>query len=101
MARVLKTINDNFACHSFDVGYMHEHLGMSKAHLTRKLKVLTGLAPATLIRNIRLEKAAELLMAKAGNITEIANSVGISNPSNFTKAFRSYFGVSPKDYSKK
>jgi AraC-like DNA-binding protein len=62
--------------------------------------VLTGLSPGTLIRNIRLEKAAELLLTKACNITEAANSVGISNPSNFTKAFRNYFGVSPKDYLK-
>ena len=35
-----------------------------------------------------------------GNITEIANSVGISNPSNFTKSFRKYFGKSPKDFFK-
>lgn len=68
-------------------------------HLSRKLKILTGLSPHVLIRNIRLEKAAELLLHNAGNVTEIANSVGISNASGFTKAFREYFGVSPKNYS--
>jgi len=73
---------------------------MSRTHLTRKLKILTGLSPGTLIRNIRLEKAAELLRNKKGSIAEISNSVGISNPSGFTKAFRNYFGVSPKEYSK-
>jgi AraC-like DNA-binding protein len=73
---------------------------MSRTHLTRKLKILTGHSPGTLIRNIRLEKAAELLTGKKGNINEIANSVGMSNPSNFTKSFRSYFGVSPRDYAK-
>ena len=57
-------------------------------------------SPGTLIRNFRLEKAAELLLNKTGNITQLANSVGISNPSHFTKAFRDYFGVSPRKYLK-
>jgi signal transduction histidine kinase/DNA-binding response OmpR family regulator len=100
MVRVLKIINSNFRDFSFDVASLQEHLGMSKTHITRKLKVLTGLSPGTLIRNVRLEKAAKLLLSKKGNITEIANSIGLSNPSNFTKSFRKYFGVSPKDYAK-
>lgn len=100
MVKVLKIIKANIRDHSFDVGTLHEQIGMCKTHLNRKLKVLTGLSPGTLIRNIRLEKAAELLRARTGNITQIANSVGISNPSNFTRSFRNYFGVSPKDYSK-
>ena len=98
--KVLEIINRNLRDFSFDVGNLVEHLGMSRTHLTRKLKILTGLTPGALIRNIRLEKAAELLLKKGGNVTEVANSVGISNPSNFTKAFRNYFGVTPKDYSK-
>jgi|WetSurSiteA1Bulk_404760.scaffolds.fasta_scaffold01525_2 signal transduction histidine kinase/DNA-binding response OmpR family regulator/ligand-binding sensor domain-containing protein len=100
MVRVLKTVDSNLRYPNFDVGSLQEQIGMSKTHLTRKLKILTGLTPGLLIRNIRLEKAAEMLKKSAGNITEIANSVGISNPSNFTKSFRKYFGVSPKDYSK-
>jgi signal transduction histidine kinase/ligand-binding sensor domain-containing protein/AraC-like DNA-binding protein len=100
MNRVLKIVKANLRDYSFDVGSLMEQIGMSRTHLTRKLKILTGFSPGVLIRNIRLEKAAELLSGKAGNITEIANSVGISNPASFTKSFRSYFGVSPRDYLK-
>jgi signal transduction histidine kinase/DNA-binding response OmpR family regulator/streptogramin lyase len=98
--RIIKIINENLKDYEFDVSVLERHIGMSRMHLSRKLKIITGLTPGTLIRNIRLEKAAELLLKKAGNITEIANSVGISNPSNFTKSFRNYFGVSPKNYSR-
>jgi len=98
--KVLEIINRNLRDFSFDVGNLIVYLGMSRTHLTRKLKILTGLTPGALIRNIRLEKAAELLLNKSCNVTEVANSVGISNPSSFTKSFRNYFGVSPKDYSK-
>ncbi len=100
LARTINIINENLRNYTFDSGTLQEHLCMSRMHLTRKLKILTGLSPAVLIRNLRLEKAAELLHRKNGNITEIANSVGISNPSNFTKSFRHYFGESPRDYCK-
>ena len=101
MLHVLDIIHSRISDYSFDVSILIENLGMSKTHLTRKLKILTGWSPGTLIRNIRLEKAAELILDKAGNITQIANMVGFSNPSNFTKAFRNYFGISPKNYLKK
>ena len=100
IARVIKIIDENISDFDFDVGALHEKIGMSRMHLSRKLKIITGLSPHILIRNIRLEKAAELLLTDTGNITEIANSVGISNASGFSKAFREYFGVSPKKYSK-
>ncbi len=97
--RVVLIIDENISNFDFDVGILHERLGMSRMHLSRKLKIITGLSPHILIRNMRLEKAADLLLRNAGNITEIANSVGISNASGFSKAFREYFGVSPKKFS--
>lgn len=100
MIRVLKIIDENYRKYNFGVSHLAEQTGMSRTHLTRKLKVLTGLTPAGLIHNIRLEKSAEMLKNNAGNITEISNSVGISNPSYFTKAFRNHFGVSPKKFTK-
>jgi signal transduction histidine kinase/CheY-like chemotaxis protein/ligand-binding sensor domain-containing protein len=101
IARVVNIINSNLNDYRFDVGLLCELVGISKTHLNRKLKILTGLPAGIMIRNIRLEKGAELLRRKSGNFTEIANSVGISNPANFTKSFRIYFGVSPKEYEKK
>lgn len=100
MAKVIRVIGENLSNFNFDVGMLHERLGMSRMHLTRKLRILTGLSPHIFIRNIRLEKAAEMLMKNAGNITEIAYSVGFSNASRFAKVFREYFGVLPKKYSK-
>lgn len=100
MEKVFTIINDNLRSFDFDVNYLHNLLGISRMHLTRKIKALTGLSPHILIRNIRLEKAAGLLRARVGNITEVANSVGISNPAHFTKSFSEYFGTSPRTYLK-
>jgi DNA-binding response OmpR family regulator/two-component sensor histidine kinase len=100
MQKVVRVINENITNFEFDVGILHERMGMSRMHLSRKLKILTGESPHIFIRNIRLRRASELLLNNAGNITEIAYSVGFSNASAFTKAFRDYFGVPPKKYSK-
>ncbi len=96
--RVLKLINDNISNFDLDVGFLQDKMGMSRVHLTRKLKVLTGTSPGMIIRNVRMETAADLIAQNYGNITEVANRVGISNPSHFTKAFTKRFGVSPRDY---
>jgi signal transduction histidine kinase/AraC-like DNA-binding protein len=100
MAKVIRIIGENVSNFDFDVEMLHERLGMSRMHLSRKIRILTGTSPHLFIRNLRLEKAGELLLKKSGNITEIAYSVGFSNASGFTKAFREYFGVSPKKYSR-
>lgn len=100
IAKVVRVIGENISNFDFDVEMLHERLGMSRMHLSRKLKILTGESPHMFIKNTRLKKATELLLKQTGNITQIAYSVGFSNSSAFTKAFRDYFGVSPKKYLK-
>ena len=100
MEKVYRIISGHITEFDFDTDSLHRHLGMSRGHLYRKIKALTGLSTSILIRNFRMERAGKLLREYGGNITEVANSVGISNPSYFTKCFRDYFGISPKDYSK-
>ncbi len=100
MEKVYRLISVHFPEFDFDTDSLHRYLGMSRVHIFRKIKAMTGLSASMLIRNFRLERSAQLLKTKTGNVTEIANSVGISNPSYFTKCFRDYFGISPKDYIK-
>ena len=100
MEKVFRIISGHITEFDFDTDSLHRHLGMSRGHLYRKIKALTGLSTSILIRNFRMERAGKLLRENRGNITEVANSVGISNPSYFTKCFKDYFGVSPRDFSK-
>ena len=99
MQKVFRLISEHMRDFDFDSDYLHRLLGMSRGHLYRKIKAMTGLSASILIRNLRMERAGKLLMEGRHNITEVANSVGISNPSYFTRCFRDYFGISPKDYS--
>ena len=46
----------------------------------------------------RMERALILLNGTTLSIEEIAAMLGYSNHSNFYKAFKEYYGTTPKDY---
>ncbi|MFQ5605805.1 MAG: helix-turn-helix domain-containing protein [bacterium] len=55
---------------------------------------------ATPLDRTFLQRAADLLARKAGNIAEICYEVGFSDQANFTRAFKKQFGCSPLEYQK-
>lgn len=71
---------------------------MSRMNLYRKLQSLTGQSPSGFIRAIRLKKAAALLAGQGMTVAEVADRVGFSTPSYFSKCFREMFGVLPTQY---
>jgi signal transduction histidine kinase/DNA-binding response OmpR family regulator len=98
MRKINKIIGENIRNFDFDVGVLQEKLGMSRIHLYRKLKALTGLSPGSIIHYQRMQLAARMIHEKRMNLTEISLSIGISNPSYFSKCFREFYGVPPKDF---
>jgi signal transduction histidine kinase/ligand-binding sensor domain-containing protein/DNA-binding response OmpR family regulator len=85
--------NPNFEVNDF----VHE-IGMSRTQLYRKIHAISGQSVKEFIRIIRLKKAAELLLTKDKNITEIAYTVGFNSLSYFTTSFTEYFGMNPTKY---
>lgn len=66
--------------------------------LYRKVKAITGLSIAGLIRKLRAREAAILLENDRYTVSEIAFMVGMSNPGNFRQCFREEFGTTPSEY---
>ncbi len=67
-------------------------MNQDRSHLFRRVRELTGQAPSDLIRDLRLDRAAELLRQHAGAVGEIAYAVGFNSVAHFTKAFRERHG---------
>ena len=84
----------------FDINTFAEHLNMSKSSLYRKIKTMTGLSPIEFIRNIRLKHACQMLKDKSISISEVAYSVGFSDPKYFTSCFKTEFNITPSEYQK-
>lgn len=73
-------------------------VGCSPFYLSRQFSAETGLTMQQYIRQIRLERAAELLRTGKCNVTEAALEVGYNSLSHFTVAFREAFGCCPGLY---
>lgn len=88
--------------HISDSGYGVEQLAtglcMERTGLYKKITSLTNETPVNFIRNIRLDKAAELLRQGVMSISEVAEQTGFASPGYFTKCFKSRFGMKPSEY---
>ena len=71
--------------------------GLSKTVLTSSFLDCFGLSVFDYIQQQRMSRAYELLQSREQTIAQISELVGFSHAGNFSKAFRVYFGVSPKD----
>ena len=91
-------INANIAGEQLDVGFIADAMCMSHSTLYRKVKAISGMSVAGLIRKYRARKAAELLLTGEYTVSEIALLVGMGSPANFRQCFREEFGTTPSEY---
>lgn len=82
----------------FNIEKLSDTLGLSRGHLHRKIKELTGTSPVDFLRNYRLGKAAQLLKQKKHTISEIAYQTGFSSPAYFSKCFKAVYEVTPTEF---
>lgn len=71
---------------------------ISSCYLSHKFKELTGLSPKQYLSSVRLKNASVLLLTSDLSVSEIAESVGFSDHSNFIKSFKKIYQVLPKDF---
>ncbi|MFD2574558.1 ATP-binding protein [Spirosoma soli] len=83
---------------NFGVETLSEAVNLSRSQLHRKVKALTSTTVVQLIRDVRLERAAELLRAGNESVTQVAFSVGFENLSYFARVFEEQYGVLPSQY---
>ena len=73
-------------------------IGCSHFYLSRIFSAQTGQTITQYLRQLRMEKAAELLKSREYNVTEVALEVGYNSLSHFSAAFQETFGCCPGLY---
>jgi AraC-like DNA-binding protein len=73
-------------------------VGLSTYYFCRAFKQSIGLPPHRYHNNRRIEQAKILLSKPAPSVTEIGLTVGFSETSSFTTAFRKATGLTPTAY---
>lgn len=98
--KIVEVVEANISNSGFGVAALSEELAMSKSALFKRVKDITDSSPMDFIRNMRIRKAAHLLLNSGLKINEIALEVGISDIKYFREQFKKYYSVTPSQYVK-
>ena len=93
--KVIELIEANMSNSEYSIEKMSGDMAMSRMNFFRKMRALTGMSPVEFVSNMRLKKAASLLLESDMTIVEIGYAVGFNSPSYFTKSFKKAYGVIP------
>lgn len=96
--RIMRVVNANIANPELSIDMLCDEVGISRAHIYRKLKELTNQSGRDFIKNIRLKYAENLLLEDNYSIGEIAEKVGFTKISNFSASFKDKYGLSPHQW---
>ena len=101
MRKFMALIEESYPDSNFSIEKASEMLGLSRVHLYRKVKELTGVTPTDFLRNYRLKQAAALLRQKDCNVNEAAYATGFSSPPYFSKCFKAVYNITQTEYQEK
>lgn len=91
------TIEAHLGDEAFDIEALGREMGLSRTQLHRKVKAITGLPPATFVRQRRMRHARHLLLHSELNVNEVAFRVGYADPAHFTRVYGRLFGETPSE----
>ena len=101
LRKLRKIVESNLENEQFGVEYLAEAMAMSRIQVYRKLRRLTRKNISQYIRELRLERAMELLKKDVANVAEISYQVGFGSPAYFNKCFNDFYGYPPGEVVKK
>jgi len=96
---VLEYIENNY-CSNISLSSLAQIAGMNPKYFCRVFRMLTHHSPVDYLNFYRVEQAAHLLESTENSVTSIGAECGFWESSYFTKVFRKYKGLTPKEYRK-
>ena len=97
VTRIVRRIEREPA-HDLTLRGLAAEAGLSPYHFLRTFEQVTGVTPHQYLLRARLRNAALRLAADHERVIDIAYDCGFGDLSNFNRAFRTEFGVSPRAY---
>ena len=85
----------------FDFHRLAAENGITLYHFRRLFRQVHGFPPAGFVRNQQMVRAAELLVMTNMRIKEIVYNCKFANMMDFSRSFKRYSGMPPRDYRRK
>ncbi|RNB89828.1 response regulator [Brevibacillus fluminis] len=96
IARIKRYVAEHYKDASLEGASQLVH--MNPHYISKYFKEKTGENFSDFLLKVKMNKAAELLQEMNYKFYEISELVGYSNAKNFTRAFRKFYGKSPREY---
>lgn len=96
--RIQSELEANLDNENYGIKALCGSLNLSRMHLHRKVKKITGKTTLQYIHFYRLERAKDLLQQSKLSISEVAYQTGFKSPSHFSQVFSRVIGISPSKW---
>ncbi|MFP4520692.1 MAG: helix-turn-helix domain-containing protein [Fibrobacterota bacterium] len=85
---------------NIDISQISRKFNLSREHFSRLFTKAAGVSPGRYLKNLRLERAKELLRRGDMNLSMIAKQTGLGDANYFCRVFRAHTGLTPRAFSK-
>ena len=101
MNRLMAFIEEHISDEELKIDDMAEAVGLGRTVFYEKIRHLVGVSPSDFLRQVRMQRAQQLIARSKMTVSEIAYSIGFTDPKYFTKCFKKVTGMTPSEYREK
>ena len=101
MKRLMVYLEENIANPGLKIDDLAAAVNLGRSVFYGKMKSIVGMTPVDFVRHIRIQRAEELITKSNYSFSQIAYSIGFSDPKYFSKCFKKETGMTPSEYRDK
>ena len=99
ISKSLEYINQHYA-DDLTLTEIAGYIGLNETYFSHLFKKTTGVNFTDYVNSLRIDKAKEILRTEDYSIYQVAEKVGYTNISYFSRIFKQWVGVGPFEYKK-
>ena len=98
MNTLMQFIEEHVGDENLKIDDMADAVNMGRTVFYEKIRELVGVSPSDFLRQVRMERARQLVAKSRMSIAEVAYAVGFTDPKYFSKCFKKETGMTPSDF---
>lgn len=98
LQQVEKFIEENYYDCELSVEKIAEGVYLDSSYIRRVISRQSGCTVTDLVTSVRMKKARSWMEEENLTVGQISEKVGYAEPGYFSKCFKKYYGVSPREY---
>lgn len=99
LEKVLSHLQDHYQ-ERLEVDQLAQMANMSTSSFHRNFRLVTASSPKQYVKKLRLNRARDLLLDQGLKVKQAAAQVGYESPTQFSREFKRYFGLSPQEFGR-